>query len=82
MTRHYPDLGRAFDWLKQRSHVTRQVTGRSTIQFWAQLFEGRLALNPGLNLARVSFSFVKAFSRTIFSDIHRTSNHQLVDKNN
>ena len=59
MTRHYPDLGRAFDWLKQRSHVTRQVTGRSTIQFWAQLFEGRLALNPGLNLARVSFSFVQ-----------------------
>ena len=23
-----------FDWLKQRSHVTRQITGRSTIQFW------------------------------------------------
>ena len=59
MTRHYPDLGRAFDWLKQRSHVPRQVTGRSTIQFWAQLFEGRLPLNPGLNLARVSFSFVQ-----------------------
>ena len=26
---------------------------------WAQLFEGRLALNPGLNLTRVSFSFVQ-----------------------
>ena len=25
---------------------------------WAQLFEGRLALNPGLNLTRVSFSCV------------------------
>ena len=25
----------------------------------AQLFEGRLALNPGLNLTRVSFSFVQ-----------------------
>ena len=29
---------------------------------WAQLFEGRLALNPGLNLNRVSFScFQKHF---------------------
>ena len=27
---------------------------------WAQLFEGRLALNPGLNLTWMSFSFVKA----------------------
>ena len=26
---------------------------------WAQLFEGRLALNPGLNLTRVSFSCVQ-----------------------
>ena len=26
---------------------------------WAQLFEGRLALNPGLNLTRVSISFVQ-----------------------
>ena len=51
-----PRSGSSFDWLKQRSHVTRQVTGRSN---WAQLFEGRLALNPGLNLARVSFSFVQ-----------------------
>ena len=25
---------------------------------WAQLFEGRLALNPGLNLTRLSFCFV------------------------
>ena len=27
--------------------------------FWAQLFEGRLALNLGLNLTRVSFSFIQ-----------------------
>ena len=27
--------------------------------FWAQLFEGRLALNPGLNLTLVSFSCVQ-----------------------
>ena len=27
--------------------------------YWAQLFEGRLALNPGLNLTRVSFSGVQ-----------------------
>ena len=26
---------------------------------WAQMFEGRLALNPGLNLTRVSLSCVK-----------------------
>ena len=31
---------------------------------WAQLFEGRLALNPGLNLTPVSFSCVQS----IFSD--------------
>ena len=29
------------------------------IETRAQLFEGRLALNPGLNLTRVSFSFVQ-----------------------
>ena len=28
------------------------------LAFWAQLFEGRLALNLGLNLTRVSISFV------------------------
>jgi len=26
---------------------------------WAQLFEGRLAVNPGLNVTRVSFSYVQ-----------------------
>jgi len=31
----------------------------SVLLIRAQLFEGRLALNPGLNLARVSFSFVQ-----------------------
>ena len=30
-----------------------------SLHFWAQLFEGRLALNPGLNLTRVSFSYVQ-----------------------
>ena len=29
------------------------------IIFWAQLFEGRLALNPGLNLTWFSVSFVQ-----------------------
>ena len=38
---------------------------------WAQLFEARLALNPGW-----------AFSRIIFPAIFRASNHQLVDKKN
>ena len=27
--------------------------------YWAQLFEGRLTLNPGLNLTEISFSFVQ-----------------------
>ena len=42
-----------------------------------QLFEGRLALNPGFFFLRS-----KAFSRIIFSVIFRASNHKLVDKNN
>ena len=29
------------------------------LYFWAQLFEGQLALKPGLNLTRVSFSFAQ-----------------------
>ena len=41
---------------------------------WAQLFEGRLALNPGFY-----FLCSNAFSRIIFSVIFRASNHQLVD---
>ena len=43
----------------------------------AQLFEGRLALNPGF-----SFLCSKAFSRIIFSVIFRAFNLQLVDKKN
>ena len=45
--------------------------------FWAELFEGRLAL-------KLDFFFLcsKAFSRIIFSAIFRASNHQLVDKKN
>ena len=45
---------------------------------WAELFQGRLALNPGF-----FFLCSKAFSGIIFfSDIFRASNHQLVDKKN
>ena len=40
--------------------------------FRAQLFEGRLALNPGF-----FFLCSKAFSRIIFCAIFRASNHQL-----
>ena len=29
---------------------------RLVLKYWAQLFEGRLALKPGLNLTQVSFS--------------------------
>ena len=32
MTRHYPDLGGAFDWLKQIFHAPRPI--RSTAQIW------------------------------------------------
>ena len=32
MTRHYPDLGSASDWVNQISHVARPV--RSTTQTW------------------------------------------------
>ena len=49
----------------------------------AQLFEGQLVLNLGLDLTRVFFFLCsKAFSRTVFSVICRTSNRQLVDKKN
>ena len=43
----------------------------------AQLFEGRLVLNPGF-----FFLCSKALSRIIFSVVFRASNHQLVDKKN
>ena len=32
MTRHYPDLGGAFDWLKQISLTTQPI--RNTTQIW------------------------------------------------
>ena len=32
MTRHYPDLGSASDWLKQISHAARPI--RSITQIW------------------------------------------------
>ena len=47
------------------------------INTWAQLFEGQLALNLGLNLT----GFQKHFCLIIFSVIFRDQvNHQLVDK--
>ena len=53
------------------------------LEFWARLFEGRLALNPGLKFNPGFFLLCsKAFSRVIFSVILRASNHQLVDKKN
>ena len=50
---------------------------RFGLKTWAQLFEGRLTLNPGF-----FFLCSKAFTRIIFSVIFRASNHQLVDKSN
>ena len=48
-----------------------------------QLFEGRLALNPGLNLTQLSFSFVrKHFLRKFSLLFLRECNHHLVDREN
>ena len=36
--------------------VSKEITSKwNKYVSWAQLFEGRLVLNPGLNLTRVSF---------------------------
>ena len=53
------------------------------LELWAQLFEARLALNPGFKF-NPGFFFLrsKGFSRVIFSVILIASNHQLVDKKN
>ena len=49
----------------------------------AQLFEGRLALNPGLNLTQVSLSFAQKHFLGQFSLLFlRASSHQVVDKKN
>ena len=42
------------------------------LSYKAQLFEGRLALNPGLNLTWILFLFFKGFSWTIFSVIFKS----------
>ena len=39
--------------------MATDLTFRFSLYNWAQLFEGRLALNPGLNLTLVSFSSVQ-----------------------
>ena len=61
----------------ERSNVRKYVCVRSRLHFYvpsrAQLFEGQLALDPGLNLTPVSFSLVsKAFYRIIFSVIFKS----------
>ena len=64
-------------------HYSRIICGGvcgqviNTSNSWAQLFEGRLALNPGF-----FFLCSQAFSRIFFSAIFRASNHQLVDQKN
>ena len=44
-------------WISELLFVIGFVM-HSAQKCWAQLFEGWLALNPGLNLTRVSFSCV------------------------
>ena len=63
------------------STIHRNNTRMSSLG--AQLFEGRLALNPGLNLTQVSLSFVQKHFLGQFSLLFlRASSHQLVDKKN
>ena len=43
--------------IQNKAHGIRNPS--NDLESGAQLFEGRLALNPGLNLTRVSFSCVQ-----------------------
>ena len=56
----------------------QQYVARTHLYIWAQLFDGRLAFNPGLNVTRVSFSLVQKLFLDNFSVILRASNHQFV----
>ena len=50
---------------------------------WAQLFVGRLALNPGFNFNLGFFFFyLTTFYWIIFSTLYRASSHQIVDGKN
>ena len=53
------------------------TSGIPQLSPWAELFEGRLALNPGFFML-----CSKAFSLIIFCASFRASNHQSVDKKN
>jgi len=44
---------------KKAAEICAVPVADHQMKTWAQLFEGRLALNPGLNLTRVSFSCVQ-----------------------
>ena len=57
------------NWISELLFVISFVM-HSAQKCWAQLFEGRLALNPGF-----FFLCSKAFSRLIFSVIFRAFNH-------
>ena len=73
-----PGLQCRDDFIADKLYPTRSIsTYKVYLIVWAQLFESRLALNPGF-----FFLCSKAFSRIIFSAIFRASNHQLVDKKN
>ena len=56
------------DGMLVHRRVTPQYYVAGThLYIWAQLFEGRLALNTGLNLTRVSFSLVQKDFLAYFS---------------
>ena len=46
-------------WGPEHENQEALPGGTEDLESWAQLFEGRLALNLGLNLTRVSFSFIQ-----------------------
>ena len=61
--RHLPVQTEWKKWCSKWSLGRLRGLRKWSLHFWAQLFEGRLALNRGLNLTRVSFSYVQKHFR-------------------
>ena len=72
MTRHYPDLGSALDWLKQIFHEARPI--RSTAQIWVgtRFFPGKsvvLARNGDCFLRLVRTRYCSLLSAVVYNCI-------------
>ena len=75
MTRHYPDLGSALDWLKQIFHEARPI--RSTAQIWVgtRFFPGKrvvLARNGDCVLRLVRTRYCSLLSVVVHNGILST----------